>query len=143
MQPGTRTIASLATAGIGGVAAALAGAPWWITVGAYGCFVLALIVVVVQTIFPQESADRLEWWRDRRRHQLLAARKNAASTKPPTAQCARRKQAHRRRAGRLGRAVASGSGSDSPGSLWGFIIRSPLLTCGFRRSTDLGHPQFE
>jgi hypothetical protein len=68
--------ASSAMAGIGGVATALAGAPWWITA-------LLLIVVVVQTIFPQESGDRLEWWRDRRRHQRLTAGKNAASKKPP------------------------------------------------------------
>ncbi|MFI7643353.1 hypothetical protein [Nonomuraea sp. NPDC049400] len=83
MQPGTRMVASSAMAGIGGVATALAGAPWWITVGAYGCFALVLIVMVVQTIFPQESADRLEWWRDHRRHQRLAAHKNAVGTKPP------------------------------------------------------------
>ncbi|MEU6798986.1 hypothetical protein ABZ907_45455 [Nonomuraea wenchangensis] len=59
-------------AGIGGVATALAGAPWRITV-------LVLIVAVIQAIFPQESGDRLEWWRDRRRHQRLVGRENAAA----------------------------------------------------------------
>jgi hypothetical protein len=77
MQPGTRMVASSAMAGIGGVATALAGAPWWIAA-------LVLIVALVQTIFPQNSSDRLEWWRDRRRHRRLAAGKNVVSKTPPT-----------------------------------------------------------
>ncbi|WP_141578804.1 hypothetical protein [Actinomadura sp. WMMA1423] len=83
MQTRTRMAASLTQVGIGGLVAELAGAPWWLIVGAYGCIAMGLIVMLVQTIFPQESVDRLEWWRDRRRHQRLAANKNADSAKAP------------------------------------------------------------
>jgi membrane protein implicated in regulation of membrane protease activity len=48
--------------------AALAGAPWWMAVIAFLWLLCALVVVLVQLVFPQESADRLAWWRDRRRY---------------------------------------------------------------------------
>ncbi|MFI1948621.1 hypothetical protein ACH46F_32825 [Streptomyces virginiae] len=63
----------IASAGTGIVAAtvALIGAPWWLTLAAFSCFALALVVMGVQSVFPQESEHRLAWWRDRRRHQQL------------------------------------------------------------------------
>ena len=49
-------------------ALALAGAPWWAI--ALVAVVLASVsagVNVVQSLIPQDSKDRLDWWRDRRR----------------------------------------------------------------------------
>lgn len=43
---------------------AIIGAPWWI---AMMVVIATLLCTLVQSVFPQESADRLEWWRDRRR----------------------------------------------------------------------------
>ncbi|MFC8373105.1 hypothetical protein ACFUIT_34960 [Streptomyces sp. NPDC057239] len=62
--------------------------PWWLTAAAVGCFVLSLIVVVIQTVFPQESAHRLAWWRDRRRHQQLRRQRPVATGRPNRARTA-------------------------------------------------------
>ncbi|MFF0191072.1 hypothetical protein [Streptomyces sp. NPDC005244] len=61
-------------------ALSLSGAPWWILLAASLPGALALIL---QTLLPQNSRDRLDWWRDRRRHQenLL----NRTSPPPSTA----------------------------------------------------------
>ncbi|WP_217547678.1 hypothetical protein [Streptomyces sp. GbtcB6] len=62
--------------GLGGVLVShLAGAPWWAIIG---CIVLLLVVVGVQSVFPQDSADRLAWWKDRRRYQARRDRPPAA-----------------------------------------------------------------
>jgi hypothetical protein len=61
----------------------MAGAPWWaITV----CVVLVLGVVALQSVFPQDSADRLAWWTDRRRYREPRPRRDrppASVTQPP------------------------------------------------------------
>jgi hypothetical protein len=44
---------------------ALATAPWWIAAAILAGSVLCALVGMV---FPQDSADRLEWWLDRRRN---------------------------------------------------------------------------
>ena len=67
VSPQPPTGASLATPiglGLPALAAALANGPWWITAL---LICVASSIALVQTVFPQESADRLEWWRDRRR----------------------------------------------------------------------------
>ncbi|AQY20545.1 hypothetical protein T261_07327 [Streptomyces lydicus] len=46
------------------------GAPWWVIVL---LTVLAAACAALNSVFPQASRDRLEWWRDRRRHQRLRA----------------------------------------------------------------------
>lgn len=47
-----------------------AGAPWWaVLVLTAFLSVLALSAICVQTLIPQNSRDRLAWWRDRRRCQ--------------------------------------------------------------------------
>ncbi|WP_151484230.1 hypothetical protein [Streptomyces albicerus] len=63
-----RPLISLLAAGVTGLVVALAGAPWWLAATAFGCLALGLGVVALQSVFPQESAHRLAWWRDRRRH---------------------------------------------------------------------------
>ena len=55
--------------GAGSTALVLASAPWWLAGIAFACFALSLAVVAIQSVFPQESAHRLAWWRDRRLHQ--------------------------------------------------------------------------
>lgn len=57
------------TTGLGSTTLALAGAPWWLAILAFACFTLSLVIVGIQSVFPQESAHRLAWWRDRRRRQ--------------------------------------------------------------------------
>lgn len=48
-------------------ALAHSGAPWWaITLVAVGGTVGTASVGIVQAVFPQNSRDRLDWWRDRR-----------------------------------------------------------------------------
>ncbi|MFF7953971.1 hypothetical protein [Streptomyces griseorubiginosus] len=62
-----RPLISLLAAGLTGLVVALTGAPWWMAAPAFGCLALGLGVVALQSVFPQESAHRLAWWRDRRR----------------------------------------------------------------------------
>ncbi|MEU1596617.1 hypothetical protein ABZ468_28130 [Streptomyces sp. NPDC005708] len=62
-----RPLISFLAAGVTSTVVALAGAPWWLAAAAFGCLVLGLGVVALQSVFPQESAHRLAWWRDRRR----------------------------------------------------------------------------
>ncbi|MGX4734499.1 hypothetical protein [Kitasatospora griseola] len=38
----------------------VAGAPWWAILACQGT---ALLVAALHLVFPQDSADRLEWWR--------------------------------------------------------------------------------
>jgi hypothetical protein len=71
MHTAGRPLISSIAGGIGGTTLALVGAPWWLTAVAFGCFALGLVVVAIEGVFPQESAHRLAWWRDRRRHQQL------------------------------------------------------------------------
>lgn len=52
-------------------ALAFAGAPWWALVIASLPGAAALLL---QAALPQNSKDRLEWWRDRRRHREHLAR---------------------------------------------------------------------
>lgn len=72
-----RPLNSSLTVGLGTMALALVGSPWWLTAIAFGCFALALVVAAVQSVFPQESAHRLAWWRDRRRHHHLRRQTSA------------------------------------------------------------------
>lgn len=58
-------------------ALAYAGAPWWAIALVASVLTAVGAVVGLATIFiPQDSQDRLEWWRDRRNHR---ARKHSPS----------------------------------------------------------------
>lgn len=57
-------IAASAVGITGPVGLRMSGAPWWATL--ISC-VLFLSTICLQSVFPQESADRLAWWKDRRR----------------------------------------------------------------------------
>lgn len=51
--------------GLGGpVGLRACGAPWWIV---FLASTLSFTVICLQSVFPQNSADRLAWWRDLRR----------------------------------------------------------------------------
>ncbi|MFC4066787.1 hypothetical protein [Actinoplanes subglobosus] len=51
-------------------ALAITGAPWWAIAAVASVLTTAGAVVALTQIFiPQESPDRLAWWRDRRAHQ--------------------------------------------------------------------------
>ncbi|GAA4203678.1 hypothetical protein GCM10023074_40440 [Microbispora amethystogenes] len=54
-----RTLAGMA--GVGGpLGLGIAGAPWGVMVV---LIALTLVITLVQSVFPQESAHRLAWWR--------------------------------------------------------------------------------
>ncbi|MFG3016122.1 hypothetical protein ACGFZB_37875 [Streptomyces cinerochromogenes] len=61
-----RPLISFLATGVTSTVVVLTGAPWWLAVAAFGCLVLGLVVIALQSVFPQESAHRLAWWRDRR-----------------------------------------------------------------------------
>lgn len=67
----TQNLVPAVVSGLGGLATALAGAPWWTTVL---CLGLTLIVTSLQLVFPQESRDRLAWWEGPSRVPAGAAR---------------------------------------------------------------------
>jgi hypothetical protein len=53
-----------------------AGAPWWAVLALIVFLsVVALSAICVQTLIPQNSRDRLAWWRDRRRCQTMPQRR--------------------------------------------------------------------
>ncbi|GHD35539.1 hypothetical protein GCM10010313_82970 [Streptomyces violarus] len=66
MHNPNRPLISHAATGISGIVLSLIGAPWWLTALAFSCF---LLVTAIQSVFPQESAHRLAWWRARWIHQ--------------------------------------------------------------------------
>ena len=68
MHNSNRPLMSSAATGIGGIVLVLIGAPWWLSALALTCFALVLVVAVIQSVFPQESAHRLAWWRARWNH---------------------------------------------------------------------------
>ncbi|MFF4309668.1 hypothetical protein ACWCY6_42635 [Streptomyces sp. 900105755] len=74
----TQNLVPAVVSGVGGLATALAGAPWWTTVL---CLGLTLIVTSLQLVFPQESRDRLAWWKDRREY--LQGRRAARRRRDP------------------------------------------------------------
>jgi hypothetical protein len=42
----------------------MTGGPWW---AEFGLAALLLLTVCLRIVFPQDSRDKLAWWRDRRR----------------------------------------------------------------------------
>ncbi|MEV2211169.1 hypothetical protein AB0H86_06675 [Streptomyces sp. NPDC050997] len=78
MHNPNRPLISSAATGISGIALALIGAPWWLTALAFTCFALGLLVTAIQSVFPQDSAHRLAWWRARWNHRQR--RQNTAPT---------------------------------------------------------------
>ncbi|WP_329112881.1 hypothetical protein [Streptomyces sp. NBC_01465] len=60
-------------------ALAVSGAPWWALLVATLPGAMALML---QSVFPQNSQDRLEWWRDRRRHREHLSRASPPATDP-------------------------------------------------------------
>ncbi|MFH8683231.1 hypothetical protein [Streptomyces lydicus] len=63
--------------------AALAGAPWQVVVG---ISLASMLVGVLGTVFPQNSRDRLLWWRDRRRYQEKARQHRGRAVPEPERQ---------------------------------------------------------
>ena len=63
------------TASLGGpIGLSAGGAPWWIVLLSS---TLGLVVICLQGVFPQNSADRLAWWRDLRRSRERKATRRA------------------------------------------------------------------
>jgi hypothetical protein len=61
----TARACTLGAALLGGRLGSLAaGAPWW---AGFGLAALALLAICLRIVFPQDSRDKLAWWRDRRR----------------------------------------------------------------------------
>ncbi|WP_299542456.1 hypothetical protein [uncultured Streptomyces sp.] len=66
---------------VSGLATVMAGAPWWSTLI---CLTLALAATSVQTLFPQDSPDRLTWWTNHRAHRHLRRNTRRQQNTPPT-----------------------------------------------------------
>lgn len=82
MHNPNRPLISSAATGISGLALALTGAPWWLTAVAFTCFALGLLVTIIQSVFPQDSAHRLAWWRARWHHQQRRPTSRSARHQP-------------------------------------------------------------
>ena len=68
IPPGGRLVFGSVCVG-GPIGLCEAGAPWWaVLVLTAFLSVLALTAICVQALIPQNSRDRLAWWRDRRRY---------------------------------------------------------------------------
>ncbi len=79
---------TLSAAVLGGqVDVRMAGGPWWAAflLTVLG-LVLGLVTVLVRIVFPQDSADKLAWWRDRRRtsRQRAVRLPSTRSVAPPS-----------------------------------------------------------
>ncbi|MGW4898286.1 hypothetical protein ACWEQL_39515 [Kitasatospora sp. NPDC004240] len=85
MQPAHRPLTTAIAGGIATMVLTLAGAPWWLTAAAFGCFALGLVVVAIQSLIPQESAHQLAWWRAYWHHRQLRRQTPGADHVPPTA----------------------------------------------------------
>ena len=48
--------------GLGLGAVVVTGAPWWVFLA---CLTAGVACDIIRTVFPQESHDRLEWWKAR------------------------------------------------------------------------------
>ncbi|MEU6760752.1 hypothetical protein [Streptomyces sp. NPDC046685] len=68
MTNSNRPVIYFVATGTSTLALALLGAPWWLTVLAFTCLALGLIVTAIQSVFPQDSDHRLAWWRARWNH---------------------------------------------------------------------------
>jgi len=68
-------VCALGAAVLGARADSLAGAPWW---AEFALAALVLLTVCLRIVFPQDSPDKLAWWRDRgrrcRRHRVRTMR---------------------------------------------------------------------
>ncbi|MFI6415397.1 hypothetical protein [Streptomyces sp. NPDC050585] len=80
-----------ALAGVAGLAQAFVGAPAWMVVV---CLGLSLSLGALQVVFPQESADKLSWWRNRRA--FLARRKHLGNVRARERRQARLRWRNRR-----------------------------------------------
>lgn len=94
--------------GAGGLGAVLTGSPWWYTVL---CLGLTLVLDVVQVVLPRDSADRLQWWQNRRQY-LQRWVSVAHGRSAPTSRAPRRIRCTRR-AGRASRSCRAGASSDT------------------------------
>lgn len=72
-------VCALGAAALGVRAGSLAGAPWW---AEFALAALVLLTVCLRIVFPQDSPDKLAWWRDRgrtRRHVRRPMTRHAGS----------------------------------------------------------------
>lgn len=62
-RPAARDYTSSAAIFSGLIGYRLVGGPWW---AEFALVALAMLAVVLRIVFPQDSPDKLAWWRDRR-----------------------------------------------------------------------------
>ncbi|MFG3155361.1 hypothetical protein ACGF7W_25315 [Streptomyces sp. NPDC048219] len=80
-MPASRNLVPASVIAVSGLATMMAGAPWW---GVIICLVLVLAATSVQTLFPQDSPDRLAWWTNHRAHRhLRRTQQQDTPTRPP------------------------------------------------------------
>ncbi|GAA4181115.1 hypothetical protein GCM10022252_04950 [Streptosporangium oxazolinicum] len=70
------------TAGVGGpLGLGIAGAPWGVV---FALSALALAIACLQSVFPQESAHRLAWWRSHWQSRERRSSRRSAGLRDPT-----------------------------------------------------------
>jgi hypothetical protein len=81
-MPASPNLVPASVTAVSGLATVMAGAPWW---GVIICLVLVLATTSVQTLFPQDSPDRLAWWTNHRAHRHLrrTQQQQDTPTRPP------------------------------------------------------------
>ncbi|MFF7366008.1 hypothetical protein [Streptomyces sp. NPDC008125] len=79
-MPAAPNLVPASVTAVSGLATVMAGAPWWCVMI---CLVLTLAAKSVQTLFPQDSCDRLTWWTNHREHQQLRHTQRHRRNTPP------------------------------------------------------------
>lgn len=59
------------------------GGPWW---AEFALAALVLLAMCLRIVFPQESADKLAWWRDRRRARRDGQQRTVRRWREPAAE---------------------------------------------------------
>jgi hypothetical protein len=75
-RPAARDYSSSAVILSGLIGYRAVGGPWW---AEFALMALAMLAVVLRIVFPQDSPDKLAWWRDRR---LTRQRESREASEP-------------------------------------------------------------
>ena len=75
-RPAARYYSSSAAILGGLIGYRVVGGPWW---AEFALVALAMLAVSLRTVFPQDSRDKLAWWRDRR---LTRQRRSREASEP-------------------------------------------------------------
>ncbi|MFI1742647.1 hypothetical protein [Streptomyces sioyaensis] len=79
-SPRSPQLAGAGLSSVGSLAVALVGAPWQaVVLTVFAGLAVVALQSVLHTVMPQNSADRLIWWTDRRIHHTRGLRQSVAA----------------------------------------------------------------